>query len=251
MNVNILQNFHFSGGTAGQLKNCHLLEKLTQVSISYCISIIDVVCFQNIRRLSLIWCPNISNVSSLGKVHELDLTGCFGIRDVSALEDVHTLILNGCRNVRDDFSLSSNHKLDMSNCPLVTDISLLGSVYDLSLRSFAGKDISVLRNIKILDISSCPNISDVSSLRDTVEELYIHRCPNITNITMLHKLRVLGASYGLAVNFCGLASLKTLTMSPVGYLEPCAFTGTETFSQLTTLIEFPSSLFLAPNFRFE
>jgi hypothetical protein len=122
MNVNILQNFHFSGGTAGQL-----LEKLTQVSISYCISIIDVVCFQNIRRLSLIWCPNISNVSSLGKVHELDLTGCFGIRDVSALKDVHTLILNGCRNVRDDFSLSSNHKLDMSNCPLVTDISLLGS----------------------------------------------------------------------------------------------------------------------------
>jgi hypothetical protein len=235
INVDVLDKFTFFFGNAGQLKNYHLLDKLNQVSISHCISIIDVTCFQNIPSLRLIYCPNISDVSSLGKVHELDLTCCSGIRDVSALKDVHTLILNGCRNVHDVSSLGGIHKLDVSHCPLIRNISSLHSIYDLTIVGFTGNDILTLRNIKILDIPSCSNITDVSSLKDSLEELSIHRCRKITNIPMLHKLRILGASYGVVVDFSGLRSLKKLTMSPVGYLEPCSFVGTETFSQLKTL----------------
>jgi hypothetical protein len=187
-----------------QVWNCinyHLLSNLKSLEISNNNSITDVSCFENIPILCLRSCSGVTDVSPLRKVHKLDLSLCRNIRDVSDLARVHTL--------------------DLSYCDQVRDLSALEWVYSLRFQQFKGTDLSGLKNVVILNITESMYVSEVRMLQ-TLQRLNIRRCPLISNLN-------------------GLVKLKALTLDRVSNITA----GKEIFQQMSKL-EIPES-FLIPS----
>jgi hypothetical protein len=158
--------------------NYHLLANLQSLQLSYCDSISEVRCFQNISVLDLQGCSKITDVSSLGRARKLNLSHCKNISDVSALGNAHTL--------------------DLSYCDKVRDLSVLKWVYSLKFHGFKGHDLSGLENIVILDISDSRDVSDISMLQ-SVEDLTINGCSKVSNLNDLGKLKALELDWEIRI----------------------------------------------------
>jgi hypothetical protein len=173
-----------------KLKDYETLAHLQSLSVTWCESITDVSCFENIRKLTLHRCSNVNDVSSLCNVRELELTNCDGITDVSSLGRVYNLNLSGCTNIRDVSALGNVHILNLDSCPKISDVSALTNVYELHLTGFKGASIAGLQNVVILFLNHSHKVTDISMLRK-VEILHVECCYRITHFHGLDKIKEL------------------------------------------------------------
>jgi aminoglycoside phosphotransferase len=81
--------------------------------------------------------------------------------------------------------------LNLDDCPKVTDVSALTNVYELHLSQFRGVSLSGLQNVVVLFLNHARNVTDISMLRK-VKILEVEFCP-ISRYQGLHNIRALSA----------------------------------------------------------
>jgi hypothetical protein len=222
----------------------HFLPNLKTVEVTGS-DLSDVSCFRDVRKLTLQYCPNVVDVGCLENVHDLTLF-CPSITDTSKLGRVRILNISGCPGITDISTLTKVEQLSMSQCPRLSKnnnqktLDILESLDTLAELNFAYCSLTSaprLKNVVILDLSYSQYLHDVSALDGSaVEELKLICCPNLSDITRLHSIRVLDISDSLGItDLSGLWAVKKLTM---GTSEPPRFfitEGLETFQQLRYL----------------
>jgi flagellar assembly factor FliW len=188
--LNILEEASFS---FVELDNYQHLSHLRSLHIEGIDAITDVSCFQNISRLEIYGCRNVTDVSPLGNVQKLELMDCQGITDVSALGGVYDLNLSFCFNVYDVSALGNVHILNLTCCYQVTDLSRLTNVYEFHFAEFQGDTITGLENTEKLVLEEADDISDITMLQK-LKELDVSRCEKITHFQGLDNLTKLTIS---------------------------------------------------------
>jgi hypothetical protein len=202
------------------LENYEVLSHVKSICIALTDSVSDVSFFRNLEKVHFQSCPNIVDVSSLENIRELKLIDCNGITNVSSLGKVYNLDLSECTNLTDVSALGNVHILNLNWCSRVRNISMLNNVYELHLCGFEGDDLTGLNNLRKLFLTFAFYVDDISMLKNLIV-LNIDQCPGISHFTGLNNLRAikLGAS-------SELSNEATLFKVHSGY---------EVFSKLNTL----------------
>ena len=152
-------------------------------------------------------------------VYDIDgcdiITKCRRMVDLSALKNVYYLKIISCCFLLDCITNLSILKditmLDLSCCWNIKNANSLKNVRFLSLSGcWYIKNANGLNNVRVLDLSGCGEINDISNLGN-VDTLDLRFC---NNISPLSRVRVLDLSYCKNItNVCALENVSVLNLT--------------------------------------
>jgi len=195
---------------------------------------------------------NIVDLSVLGNVYSLNLSGCkitnmYNSVDLSMLENVHSLNLSYC-HLLEFIKINKIHTLNLA-MNYITNVSVFKDVCVLNLKKCVNiRDVSPLRNVRYICLSGC-RISDLSGLEnaDTLDLTY---CDNITNVSPLSRVRVLDLSY--CENIIHIDTLVNVSVLQLSY--SCSSLDCSTIVELkkivpTLLLNRSCNYYCCPKYR--
>jgi hypothetical protein len=165
------------------------------------------------------------------------ITKCRRMVDLSALKNVYYLKIVCCSMILDritDLSILKDiTMLDLSGCWDIKNANSLKNVCILSLcRCDYIKNANGLKNVRILDLSMCKELNDISELGN-VDTLNLSYCRKITDVSPLSRVRVLNLSY--CKNITNVCALENVVLNLTG-CRVDVFTRRELQKKVPTLL---------------
>jgi hypothetical protein len=250
--------FHEVRLSVAQLTSVHEFQNVCKLSISvYDDATMDLSCLVkveeleisglalkgyhrlgNLKKASFRCCifSGEEDFSCFATLCSLSLSGIEHPIDISALNEVQMLKFDDCQLFSGWSSLGKSRELSIGYCGPLGNVFHLGNVEKLGLIGFTGNAAPLLNNVIILNLSCSENLKDVSCLAESaVVDLNLSYCYNVSNITMLRKVKRLDISEcRRIIDLTGLLALTDLVLvSPVALFH--IQSGFITFSQLKKL----------------
>ncbi len=169
-------NLHHSFLNLDLLQQLHSLQFL---KIEHCSNTTVLPQFKGIKKVHLSNFMRLSDISGLRGVEDVTLINCQLVHRVEDLHDTMFLHLEDCRRIRDFSCLGKQQRLILVNCS-IHDIKFLANIPDLRLQGCSGvTDITPLKKVSSLKLIECNGITNIDGLQET-KCMVIERCFNIS-----------------------------------------------------------------------